>query len=346
MPLLPGSDRKTISTNIHEMMASGHPHDQAVAASLHNADQSKPHRAAGGMLNLGDTIGGMFGGGGGFSNAMNKNPVAGIGNLFGGGFSRAASGGGSDMFGAPGMAQSGLMMPGMQPGGSMGGGFHTPFDPRSQPLPQPAAPINHVAPLPPAPSGMTPSGPTNQVIARAPGGSVPWYARNEARSMLHTGPIRSPVAGRTDHIPLKVPGGSYILPADHVSHMGQNNTEAGMARAAHMFGGAGPFGSSLPKVARGRGAPHAPPVPRPQPNPSLKSSVFADGGKTHEGRVDDGDEGVDIMAAGGEFAVPPEVVREIGGGNIDHGHQVLDEWVLRTRNEHKKTLAKLPRPAK
>ncbi len=41
MPLKKGSDRDTISENIKEMQDSGHPHDQAVAASLHNADESK-----------------------------------------------------------------------------------------------------------------------------------------------------------------------------------------------------------------------------------------------------------------------------------------------------------------
>lgn len=38
MPLKPGKDEKTIGKNISEMEASGHPHDQAVAAALHNAN--------------------------------------------------------------------------------------------------------------------------------------------------------------------------------------------------------------------------------------------------------------------------------------------------------------------
>jgi hypothetical protein len=37
MPLKPGKSKETISHNIEEMQASGHPHDQAVAAALHNA---------------------------------------------------------------------------------------------------------------------------------------------------------------------------------------------------------------------------------------------------------------------------------------------------------------------
>ncbi len=37
MPLDPGSSQETISENIREMMASGHPQKQAVAAALENA---------------------------------------------------------------------------------------------------------------------------------------------------------------------------------------------------------------------------------------------------------------------------------------------------------------------
>ncbi len=39
MPLHPGKSQKVIGENIHEMEASGHPHKQAVAAALHNADE-------------------------------------------------------------------------------------------------------------------------------------------------------------------------------------------------------------------------------------------------------------------------------------------------------------------
>lgn len=46
MPLKPGKDKTTISKNISEMVKAGHPREQAVAASLHNADKF----AAGGHL--------------------------------------------------------------------------------------------------------------------------------------------------------------------------------------------------------------------------------------------------------------------------------------------------------
>lgn len=41
MPLTSGPSKATISHNIREMIASGHPQNQAVAASLHNADKGK-----------------------------------------------------------------------------------------------------------------------------------------------------------------------------------------------------------------------------------------------------------------------------------------------------------------
>ena len=41
MPLRRGSTRKTVGTNIREMMKAGHPQNQAVAASLREARDTK-----------------------------------------------------------------------------------------------------------------------------------------------------------------------------------------------------------------------------------------------------------------------------------------------------------------
>ncbi len=43
MPLKSGSDHKTVSHNIEEMIASGHPKDQAIAASLKKAGLSNQY---------------------------------------------------------------------------------------------------------------------------------------------------------------------------------------------------------------------------------------------------------------------------------------------------------------
>src|SRR5260370_34561552 len=60
--------------------------------------------------------------------------------------------------------------------------------------------------------------------SRALGGPAPWYVRSEARGMLHSGPVMSAVPGRMDKHNINVTAGSYVLPADHVSSLGQNNT--------------------------------------------------------------------------------------------------------------------------
>ena len=46
MPLKKGSSRATVSSNIKEMMASGYPQNQAVAASLNQAGKGKPQAKA------------------------------------------------------------------------------------------------------------------------------------------------------------------------------------------------------------------------------------------------------------------------------------------------------------
>ena len=56
----------------------------------------------------------------------------------------------------------------------------------------------------------------------------------EAR--MFVGPIHSDVAGRTDHLPINVPSGAYVIPADIVSALGEGNTMAGFRDLNDMFG--------------------------------------------------------------------------------------------------------------
>ena len=53
---------------------------------------------------------------------------------------------------------------------------------------------------------------------------------------IHVGPIHSAVAGRTDHLPMHVPSGAYVIPADIVSALGEGNTMAGFEVLNDMFG--------------------------------------------------------------------------------------------------------------
>lgn len=148
---------------------------------------------------------------------------------------------------------------------------------------------------------------------------------------VHAGPIMSAVPGRTDNHAMSVAPGAYVLPADHVSSIGQGNTAAGMNVLNNMFGPSGPYGiGKSPSIRKGTGVPKA---------PTLKTRAAG-------GIAEDNGEPVDIMAAGGEFVIPPEVVSEIGGGDVKQGHDILDKWVVANRQKHISTLRKLPGPAK
>lgn len=149
---------------------------------------------------------------------------------------------------------------------------------------------------------------------RAAGGQVPWFVRQQASHLNHVGPLRSPVAGRTDHLPIKVPGGAHVIPADVVSGLGQGNTENGFHVLNRVFPAA-----------------HAPHLPM------RSGKGFADGGDVG---------GVDILAAGGEHVLGPEQVMAIGGGDAKHGHNVLDAFIRAVRAQNIKTLQKLPGPSR
>lgn len=145
----------------------------------------------------------------------------------------------------------------------------------------------------------------------------------EVSKKMHVGPINSSVAGRTDHLPMHVPSGSYVIPADIVSAMGEGNTAAGFKHLKRVFGGIPYAGGSAPYGQSG--GPYGAEMPR------------ADGGRAGA---------VPIVAAGGEHVVSPDQVRAVGDGDLDRGHRVLDEFVKRYRALTIKTLKGLPAPRK
>lgn len=148
---------------------------------------------------------------------------------------------------------------------------------------------------------------------RAFGGHAPDFMTKPIHggetTKVHTGPIHSPVAGRTDHLPMHVHSGSYVIPADIISAMGEGNTMAGFRVANQLFGPT----QGMP-MGRARGGETGALVP--------------------------------IVAAGGEYVIHPEDVMRHGDGNLDEGHKVLDSFVKKFRAKTVQTLKKLPGPAK
>ena len=75
--------------------------------------------------------------------------------------------------------------------------------------------------------------PHNQAVAAAL--ETARRAKRAKGGKVHIGPIISHVAGRTDHHDMDVPNGSFVVPADVVSGLGEGNTLAGMKVIEHMF---------------------------------------------------------------------------------------------------------------
>lgn len=272
-------------------------------------------------------------------------------------------------------------------------------------------------------------------------------------SKFHSGPIHSSVAGRTDHLPVTVASGSYVLPADCVSHLGESNTLAGFKVLRRMFGG-GPYGQTGNPYGQS-GGPYGEPLPRARggsvhraagvlflspekevllmrrtgkdhqgewalpggglergetPEQAARRETEEEAGHSHEGglspfmhsnregveyntflahsdrfsprlnnehdgalwikpseaeklplhpgvrkaleklraRKAHGGEasGVPIVAAGGEWVIPPHHVEDVGGGDMDAGHRTLDKFVLHIRKEQIDKLKKMAPPRK
>ena len=301
-------------------------------------------------------------------------------------------------------------------------------------------------------------------IAREGGGSLETPKPKEPH---FAGALHSSVAGRTDHLPVTLESGAYVIPADIISGMGEGNTIAGFKHARRMFGGKpygakseapygqgktpygmasggvvddtgvisqivsamkahgkpghyglrvdeadGPHGSlsigdSVPvsrqwrnseptkrnligssaiRVARHENgvksaldrmnllkfdvnkgyypgdyvhlihSPHAPTSGADSGEGVFKNATLVGRWK----KKDDGQSpiepngmanggkssGVPIVAAGGEFVLTPDQVREVGGGDLDTGHAVLDKFVIRMRKELIHTLKHLKPPKK
>jgi len=263
MPLKQGSSQKTISSNISEMMHSGHPQDQSIAAALNVARNTK---AMGGGL---------------YANIHAKRE-------------RIAHGSKERMRkpNSKGAPTADAFKQSARTAKAEGGGFGFPK----------ARQVNYAEPA-----------------AR--------FGPSSSPTSLHVGPIHSPVSGRTDHLPMTVESGSYVIPADIISSMGEGNTMSGFKIARHMFGSAPYSKDKLQQPYTAQAQPY-------------------EEGKPYGARAKGGATPVEIVAAGGEYVISPDDVTSLGEGDIDHGHEILDEFVKGYRNKTIKTLQKLPGPKK
>ena len=151
----------------------------------------------------------------------------------------------------------------------------------------------------------------------------------QKKRIVHHGPINVAIPGRTDRLPIHVYSGAYVLPADIVSGLGEGNTLAGNRVIEKML-----LDGSLSGKSSGGSAVAL------QHAQKLKDK-YGIRGPYHE------DEAlVPVIVAGGEYIIHPDQVAEIGDGDMDKGHAVLDAFVVSQRRALRKKLAKLPGPAR
>lgn len=149
-------------------------------------------------------------------------------------------------------------------------------------------------------------------------------------------------SGRADTMKATVPAGTYIIPADVVSAIGDGNTMAGAKVLDKKFGQ-----TSIPPVPAQQLAPpnpkalFMPPRPPAGPPPAGIAAGFARGGVPKASGAP-----VPILASGGEYRVLPGAVAGLGGGDIDHGHEILNHFVAMIRKNHVKKIKALPPPKK
>lgn len=181
---------------------------------------------------------------------------------------------------------------------------------------------------------------------------IPYFTRQDMRDIDQAGEghglVASPGPGRTDIHNASVPAGSYVLPADVVSGLGEGNTLAG-AKVVDQMLSTGPYGTKLDAMtARGHLGPPSPPrAAQDDTSKSLQDSLRWFTSMSSSSHAAGGATGVvPIVIAGGEYVVSPQFVAALGGGDMSRGHAILDAFVKHIRKKTVKTLKNLPGPVK
>jgi len=375
MPLVPGSSQQAISSNIAELVQSGHPQKQAVAAALNIARKG---RATGGSVKV--HSGPIHSSVAGRTDHLPMHVASGsyvipadIISAMGEGNSMAGFKVAKDIFSAPDRTSgTPYGAEGMPYGASMphkaGGG---------------AADSGRAASAPVSTAGKAVSSPA---AAPTPAHSASYEANQRAAAMYAKQDndrwgtaIPKGLQGYLSQ-PQSAPaqGGGYTGLWDMVNGGGpgagwqpfgqhQQAGEAGNSGGTGFWGKAAPFigglvagpvgymaGSALGQGYKGLGD---------MVNgggPGASGDTFS-GGLMSKGLNGVGvnpigsyvpkagggsTDGVPIVAAGGEYVIPPEDVTHIGGGDLDHGHKILDAFVKKMRQKTIKTLQRLPGPKK
>lgn len=167
---------------------------------------------------------------------------------------------------------------------------------------------------------------------------MPFYARAEERGMLHPeGLVKSFGGGRTDIHPIDVPAGAYVVPADVTSGLAEGNTLAGSG-VIDMMMHSNPYGI---QGGKGRGGGDVGGPPKAHQGPLTVEQTQSRGGTPKS----QGGSTVPIIVAGGEHIIYPQTIMK-KFGDLKRGHQILDKWVVNTRQQIIKDMRGLKPPKK
>lgn len=324
MPLQPSASYAAFGRNVSEMMKSGHPQAQALAAAFRNQRQ---HRDTGGGLGIGA---GTTGSGIGQANPQIQAALKAYSSLPTEKLQQLAAQYGS----APQGQVVQRLLQARQMGQAPTPQQNTaPAVPQSPQMPQaPQTPGQQQQPPMRRGGGIARLAAGGDPMGISGGAASPWWERSEARD-ADSGLLSGSTPGRSDQLMATAPSGAYVLPADVVSSLGEGNTLAG-AKVWDSILHSMPYGISVPQIRGGIPKAHA-------TVPHIAERAAKGGGVQGKGITG---QRIPVALSDGEILVSPQDVWRIGRGNMKRGHAILDTFVMKARKHHIDTLKKLKPP--